>query len=217
MPPSRLVQARRRSGRSSSCRCRTRRRARRTRPPRSTNEMSCAATTVWRRPRCVGRQPCDLEQPRRRAQRRRRSTSRRLEPSAAASAAIRSSGRDGRARSDEQLGHLDRAAGIRCTQRGANAQPGGARPRPAATPGMPRSLRGTSGSGTAETRPQRVRVLRRVRAPRVRGPPRRCARRTSPRSGRRSRRRPRGRARRRGSPARPRRRSRRISRSSAPG
>ena len=41
----------------------------------------------------------------------------------------------------------------RSRQRGANAQPVPRSPMPAATPGIPRSRRGASGSGMAETRP----------------------------------------------------------------
>ena len=147
-PGRRRVQARRCSARSWSCRCPTRRRARRTRPPRR-------RTTRRRRPR-------------RRPARVRCAARRRLDARAAAppsprrgAAASRGSSRGAASRCHSQAAHVvagadrlerrhrrARTAGTRSAQRGANAQPGGRSPTPTATPRIAASRRGSTWSGT---------------------------------------------------------------------
>ena len=132
---------RRCSGRSSSCRCPTRRRARRTAP---------GGARRRRRPRRRPRRSRAVDGPR--APRPRAAA-----PSSAPTARLDALGdlEGGVRRHSKQRTRrppaISSSGGIsssqratRCGQRGANAQPGGRSPTPTATPGMPRSRRGTT-------------------------------------------------------------------------
>ena len=180
----RLVQARRRSGRSSSCRCRIRPPARRTRPRRSTNEMSSrgdhrlAAAPVRRR------QPGDLEQPAARAGADDLGAER-LDAPAAVSAATRSSATRWPAATATSAGSSasQRAPAARSAAR--TRSPADARPRRRPRP----ESRAAGAARAGRAPPRRGRACRDAAAresPRGPAPPRRSARRTSRRSGRRS-------------------------------
>ena len=143
VPPTARA-GRRRSARSSSCRSRTRRRARGTRPAATVNDTSAAATTVsWRLP-CTAREPLDLEQRRRRARTRVAHGEHRLEPDRRRLAPLEAAHVVAAARPPRAAAAPRAQRSTRCAQRGANAQPGGRSPTPTATPGMPRSRRGAT-------------------------------------------------------------------------